>query len=112
VWFFATLLFIVIAVAVAGFGIANADRVIPELMLWDLGFRRVLADVNLAQAMLVAFASGALLTLLVEGVRGARDHTGRRALEKRIRELEHEVVALRTLPLDDSLPRIVDGEEP
>ncbi len=110
-WFFGTLLFIAIAVALAGFSLANADRIVPELVLWDLGVRHALTQVKLVHAMLVAFGSGAVVTLFVDAVRDVRQRAHQRLLKRRVQELEAELIALRNLPLDDALPRIVDGDQ-
>jgi len=63
-------------------------------------------DVELWLALLVAFAAGAVLTLVLATLRGARLRLELRRYRRATRELESEVHQLRNLPLSEegSLP--------
>jgi lysylphosphatidylglycerol synthetase-like protein (DUF2156 family) len=110
VWFVGTFLILIVAIAVTGFALANAANVIPELVLWDVGVRWALDNVSVPRALVGAFAAGALVIVIGVSFREISCHRRLRALERRRRLLEAELAALRQLPLDDALPRIVEQD--
>jgi uncharacterized integral membrane protein len=100
--FVAAVAMLIILIAIVAFVVRNPG----ERVVIDLGWR-VYHDVSLVYALFGAFFVGIVLTLLYTLYYFIGLGFTVRRLKKRNRDLERELIALRNLPIEESL----EGEE-
>ena len=106
-WFVSILFFVILTIALICFSLANVGQVVPQVVLWGWGQRLILEDVSFVYAVLLAFFAGMALVFLTHLGRelGLKRRLGREA--RRRSELEQELAAIRHLPYEEPLPRMV-----
>jgi len=95
----AAIALLIITLAIIAFAIMNAGPRIEELKLWTVN----VYDVPLVVALFAAFVVGVIVTLLYCLYYFIELGLTVRRLKKKNKELEKELVAIRNLPLEESL---------
>jgi uncharacterized integral membrane protein len=93
---FLILLLVVLFAAVA-FAVLNPGQRVDVDLYW-----RYFADVPLVQSLFIAFVAGGVLAFLYAGMVFIDFQRRIRRLQKDKRRMERELMALRTLPLEES----------
>ena len=106
-WFLSLLLYIILTIILIGFSLANAGQTVSELVLWEWGDRLVLEQVSLVHVVLIAFFAGVGLLLLAQLGRELSLRRRLRLEERRRLQLDQELAAIRHLPFEEPLPRVV-----
>ena len=101
----AAIALLIITIAIIAFAVMNPG----ERVVIDLGWRTY-ENVPLILALFIAFVIGIALTLLYSLYYFIDLGLTVRRLKKRNRDLERELVAIRNLPLEDSLEEIKPEE--
>jgi uncharacterized integral membrane protein len=101
----AAIALLIITIAIIAFAVMNPG----ERVIINLGWR-VYYDVPLILALFLAFVIGILLTLLYSLYYFVDLGLTVRRLKKRNRVLEEELVAIRNLPIEESLDDLKPGE--
>jgi len=102
----AAIALLIVTVAIIAFAVMNPG----ERVIINLGFR-VYHDVPLILALFIAFVIGVALALLYTLYYFVDLGLTVRRLKRRNRDLEDELVAIRNLPIEESMEPAEEGKE-